>query len=59
MLKGATDPQQILNRMLKNNPNAAELQELIKQNGGNPEKAFKAKAAELGIDPNDIMGILK
>ena len=45
--------------MMSNNPQYAQIQELIRQNGGDPEKAFRAKAAEMGVDPNEIINALK
>lgn len=49
----------MLNQMMKNNPKMQEVNDLIKQNGGNAEQAFKTKAKEMGIDPNDILNMFR
>ena len=59
MLKGAGNPQAMLNQIMQNNPKMQEVNELIKQNGGNAEKAFRAKAKEMGVDPNDILNMFR
>ena len=55
MLQSAKNPQAMLQTMLSKNP---QVQQLINQYGS-PEKAFNAKAAELGIDPKTIINALK
>ena len=49
----------MLNQIMQNNPKMQEVNELIKQNGGNAEKAFRAKAKEMGVDPNDILNMFR
>ena len=48
----------MLGQMMQNNPKMKEVQDLINQYG-DPEKAFKAKAQEMGVDPNEIINMLK
>lgn len=45
-------------KMLQNNPNMKEVNELINKYGS-PEKAFRCKAQEMGINPEDIINLLK
>lgn len=45
--------------MMQNNPNVKELNNLIQQSGGNPEVAFRKKAEEMGINPEEIIGMFK
>jgi hypothetical protein len=45
--------------MLKNNPQANEINKLIQENGGDLEKAFRVKAKEMGVDPEEIISALK
>ena len=59
MLKNMGNPQALISQMVNNNPNMAEIQKLIQQNGGDAEKAFRNKAQELGVDPDEIINILK
>lgn len=48
----------MVNQMLKNNPQASEIKKLIESNGGDAEKAFRAKAKEMGVDPEEIIKAL-
>ena len=59
MIKNAKNPQAMLQQMMSSNPQMQEVQKLIQQNGGDAEKAFRAKAAELGVDPTQIIDALK
>ena len=53
------NPQAMLGQILQNNPKMKEVQELLEKSGGDPEKAFRAKAAEMGVNPDDIINVLK
>lgn len=59
MLKNVGNPQAMLSQMMQNNPKGKELQELIQQYGGDPEKAFRAKAQEMGVNPDEIIKMLR
>lgn len=53
------NPQAMLGQMLQNNPKMKEVQKLLDEAGGDPEKAFRAKAKEMGVNPDDIINVLK
>ena len=59
MMKSLSNPKGMVEYMLKNNPNAAEINKLIQNNGGDLEKAFRAKAKEMNVDPEQIISALK
>lgn len=59
MLKNMGNPQAMLGQMLQNNPKMKEVQKLLDEAGGDPEKAFRAKAKEMGVNPDDIINVLK
>lgn len=59
MLKSMGNPQAMLGQMLQNNPKMKEVQKLLEESGGDPEKAFRAKAKEMGVNPDDIINLLK
>lgn len=59
MFKSMGNPQAMLSQMMQNNPRAKELQDLIQQYGGDPEKAFRAKAQEMGVNPDEIIKMLR
>ena len=56
MLNG--NPQAI-NKMIENNPNIQAVKKMIDENGGDPEKAFRKKASEMGIDADEFINALK
>lgn len=59
MVRSAGNPQMMLNQMLANNPNYQQVQQLIQQSGGDPQKAFYSLANQMGVDPNQILNSLK
>ena len=59
MLKSAGNPQAMLSQMMANNPQYAQVQELVKASGGDAKAAFYKLAQERGVDPNTIIDALK
>lgn len=59
MMKSSNNPQALVSQLVNNDPRMAEVNKLIEQSGGDPEKAFRAKAQELGVNPEDIMQLFK
>lgn len=59
MMKSLSNPKEMVNQMLKGNPQANEINKLIESNGGDIEKAFRQKAKEMGINPEEIISALK
>jgi len=59
MLKSSKNPNMMLQRLASSNPVVANTMNLINQYGGNPQKAFYEEAKKRGIDPNQILGMLK
>ena len=58
MVKGAQNPEAMLQAMLMNNPNYGQVMNLISQYG-DPKSAFYELAKQKGIDPNQIINMLK
>lgn len=56
MFKGMKNPEIMAQQMVNSNP---QLQQLIQANGGNPEQAFNNIANQMGVNPNDILNMLK
>ena len=59
MVKSAGNPQAMLNQMMQNNPQMRQVMDLINQHGGDAKKAFYSLAEQRGIDPNQILNMLK
>ena len=59
MVRNAGNPQAMIGQMLGKNPNYARAMEIIRQNGGDAQKAFYNLAGEMGVNPDDILNELK
>lgn len=56
MIKSSGNPQQMVNQMISRNP---QINQLINQYGGDPKTAFYKYAEANGIDPNEILNMMK
>lgn len=55
----AGNPAAALQQMASNNPMMKQALTLVQQNGGDAQSAFEKLARENGIDPAQIMSMLK
>ena len=58
MLKGSSNPQQMFQTMLSQNPQMKQVMDYVQQSGGDPQTAFYKLAKEKGVDPNQILKML-
>lgn len=58
-IKAAKNPSAMLQHLASQNPNVANAMNLINKSGGDPKRAFYSEAQRFGIDPNQILGMLK
>ena len=58
-LRNAGNPQMMLNQMMSQNPQIKEVMDYVSQNGGDAKSAFYKLAEEKGVNPDDILGMLK
>lgn len=49
----------MLNGLMASNPRYKETMELIQEHNGNAEAAFYEKAKEMGIDPEQVLNVLR
>jgi len=59
MVRSAGNPQLMLQQMAQNNSQLRQVMDLINQSGGDPKAAFYKLAQEKGIDPQQILDMLK
>ena len=52
------NPQEMMKNLLNNSPQGAEINRLLKESGGDAEKAFRKAAEEKGLNPDEILGML-
>lgn len=58
-LQNVSNPQQAFLQMLQGNPNVKAMMDVVKQYGGDPQKAFYAEAQKKGVDPEQILSMLR
>ena len=54
LMQGIQNPQSLI----ANNPGMKQVNELI-QKYGSPEQAFKETATSMGLNPDDLLGVLR
>lgn len=59
MIRNSNNPQAMLNNMLSQNPQMQQVMSYINQNGGNAQQAFYKMAQEKGVNPDEILNLLK
>ena len=59
LLKNSGNPQMLFNQMLSQNPQMKEVMDYVNSNGGNAKDAFYKMAKEKGVNPDDILAMLK
>lgn len=59
MLKGKNNPEQMIQLLAQQNPQIANIMRLVNSNGGNAKDLFMREAQRKGIDPNQIISMLK
>ena len=55
-IKSAKNPQLLLNQMMNNNP---QVKQVLNQYGGDAKTAFYKVAEEKGVNPTEIINLLK
>jgi len=59
MVRSAGDPQAMLRQLAMNNPQVRQVMEIVQQHGGDPMAAFRAEAEALGVDPEEILRMIR
>lgn len=59
MMKGSTNPSQMLNNLAAANPQMKSVMGLVNQHGGDAKAAFYDLANKQGVDPNEVINALK
>lgn len=59
MIKNAGNPQAMMAQMMQNNPQMKQVMDAVNQYGGDPKKAFYALAQQKGVNPDEILNMLK
>lgn len=59
MVRSAGNPQAMLQSMVQNNPQMQQVMNIVNQAGGDPKIAFYKMAEEKGVDPEQILSMLR
>lgn len=59
MVKMSRDPQAMITQMMMNNPQMKQVMQIVQQYGGDPMRALQSEAKKHGMDPNEILNMLK
>ena len=59
MLRGAGNSSMMLQQMTAQNPQMRQVMDLVQQNGGNAKQAFYKLAEQKGVNPDEILNMLK
>jgi len=59
MVNAAQNPQMAMNQLLSQNPNMKQVMDIINQSGCDPKTAFYKLAEQKGVDPQEILNLLK
>lgn len=58
-IRSAGNPQAMMQNMLSSNPRYKPVMDLIRQNGGDAKQAFYSVCQQKGINPQDVLNMLK
>ena len=59
MVKMSNNPQAMISQMMVQNPQMQQVMQIVQQHGGDPMAAFRAEAEKRGMDPQEILDMLK
>lgn len=58
-VRSASNPQAMLSQMMQSNPQMQQVMQLVSQSGGDAQRAFYTLAQQRGVDPNEILNMLR
>ena len=59
MVRAAQNPQAMMNQLMMNNPQLKQAMDIVNQYNGDANKAFQELARQNGINPQEIMDMLR
>ena len=59
MVNAAQNPQAMISQLMNNNPQMKPVMDAINAAGGDPQKAFYGMAEKMGVDPQEILNMMK
>ena len=59
MIKSSANPAQLFQNMAKTNPQVQSIMQMIQQTNQTPKELFYQAAQQRGVDPNQVLGMLR
>lgn len=59
LFKSSKNPQQLIMNMAQTNPQARQILDMVSKSGQSPKDLFYTLARQKGVDPNQILNMLK
>lgn len=59
MVRSAGNPQAMLSQLAASNPAMKQVMDIVNQHGGDPDRAFRTIAEQNGIDPQEIINMMR
>lgn len=59
MVKAAKNPQAMMQMMAQQNPQISQVMNFVQQNGGDPKTAFYKLAEQRGVNPDEVLQMLR
>lgn len=59
LVQGASNPTIMMQNMISQNPKLKEIMNFVNQNGGDAKAAFYALAKQKGVDPEQVLSMLR
>ncbi len=59
LVRSAQNPQLLLNQLAMSNPQLRQVMDIVQKHGGDPMVAFRKEAEARGVDPQEILDMMK
>lgn len=59
IVRSSGNPQAMLQSMIQNNPQLKQVMDVVNKSGGDPKAAFYKMAEEKGVNPEEILSMLR
>lgn len=59
LFKNGANPQGIMSMLMQQNPQIRQIMQMVNSSGMSPKELFMQQAKQAGVDPNEIINMLK
>jgi len=58
-VRESANPQGMLNMLAQQNPQLGNVMQIVQENGGDPRRAFYSTAEKMGVNPDEVLSMLR